>query len=119
MFKLLSAFAGRLAGRVDDGEVEDVVTVGAGGGVMVIGGVVVVGAGARRQLAMAAWPPIASTCAPVILPTKADGLATAWAEVGVAGIVEPMTRTVVGTTAFDAALAASRAACACMALEWT
>ena len=27
MFKLLSAFAGRLAGRVDDGELDDVVTV--------------------------------------------------------------------------------------------
>jgi len=117
----LSAFAGRLAGRADDGELDDVVAVGAGGAVMVIGGVVVVGAVGATAIGDGRMVAARVACALLILPTKADGLATVWAAFDVAGIVEPMTRTVdVGTTAFDAALAASRAACVCMAArEWT
>jgi len=106
VFKLLSAFAGRLGGRLA-GAVEVVVPVGGGGAVMVIGGVVVVGAGGAVVIGECGMVADRVACTLVTLLSKADaGLATAWAEVGVAGIVEPMTRPVdTGTTAFDAALA--------------
>jgi hypothetical protein len=116
VFKLLSAFAGRLAGAV-----EVVVTVGVGGAVMVIGGVVLVGAGGATEAGDGGMVPGRGARIPVTPPNAGDGgmVATRCA-FNVAGIVEPTTRTVdVGTTAIDATLAASRAACVCMALEWT
>ena len=74
---------------------------------MVIGGVVVVGAGGATETGDGGMVADRVAWALVMLPSKADaGLAAAWADVGVAGIVEPTTRPVdAGTTAFDAALA--------------
>jgi hypothetical protein len=116
VFKLLSAFAGRLAG-----EVELVVTVGVGGGVMVIGGVVVVGAGGAPATGNGRMVPVRGERIPVTPPNAGDGgMVATRCLFTVAGVVEPTTRTVdVGTTAFDASLAASRATCVCMALGWT
>jgi len=100
----LSAFAGRLAGKVA-GAVEVVGAVGGGGAVMVIGGVVVVGAGGATRTGDGGMVADRVACTLVMLPSKADaGLAALWAAVGVAGIVEPTIRPLdTGTTAFDAA----------------
>jgi len=103
VFKLLSAFAGRLAGGVA-GEVE-VVAVGVG--VVVTGEVVDVGAGGGTMIGVGGMVPGRGERIPVPLLNAGDGgmVATGCAFTA-AGIVELMTRLVdMGTTAFDATLA--------------
>jgi len=96
---LPSAFAGKLAGSVEDGEVEEVVTVGAGDAVIVTGDVVDAGGGVATAIGNVGMVPGRNRCIPITLVNAGDRVA-AWFEACDAGIVELITRPL-DITVFD------------------